>query len=191
MSKRRMMRTVVLLATAIAVAQMGTTPAALAASGTAVISLNPVSGPAGTRFPVIGGGCISASGVAHTARALARGPGASTTIVSQAPAGSPPPVLPPGVPQLPPGSFSVPLQIPPDAATGSTYRVSAQCTEPGHPPGPESASFIFTVSGPAVIEPVTTGATGVAGTNTGVLLPPTGTTTGRAAPIVRTPSFTG
>lgn len=190
MSERQMMRTVVLVATAIAVAQMGTTPAALAASGTAVISLNPVSGPAGISFPVLGGGCISASGVAHTARAFARGPGASTTIVSQAPAGPLPPI-PPGLPQLPPGSFAVPLQIPPDAATGSTYRVSAQCTEPGQPPGPESASSIFTVSGPAVIEPVTTGATGGVGTNTGVLLPPTGTTTGRAAPIVRTPSFTG
>ncbi len=187
-----MMRTVALVATAIAVAQMGTTPAALAASGTAVISLNPVSGPAGTGAPVIGSGCISASGVAHAARVLARGPGASTTIAAQAQAPPFLPPIPPGVPALAPGTFFVVLQIPRDAATGSTYRVSAQCTEPGQPPGPESASFIFTVSGPAVIEPVTTGGTGgLAGTNTGVLLPPTGTTTGRAAPIARAPSFTG
>lgn len=161
----------------------------LAASGTATVTnVSPANGPAGIPVLVAVGGCVTPNGMPNTARVFVRGPGASTAIVSQAVAGVPPPP-PPGVSPLPPGSFSASLITPIDAAIGSTFKLSAQCTEQGQAPGPESGGVVFTVTSAALSSSGPT--TGIAGTTTGMATSPGGATTGRATPITQTPRFTG
>ena len=178
----------------------------LAASGTATITrLVPASGPAGTAITVNGAGCVT-NGVANiSAEVLLRGPGASTTIVfrrgafvnDQRTASS-----------FALGTFLGQAVVPENAVTGSTYTVSAQCTEQGQPPGPESAGVVFTVTAPGTGATVggtdapadtggttrvatTTGAAITGAATTGAAITGAATTTGRATPIPSQPRFTG
>ena len=168
----------------------------LAASGTATITrLVPASGPAGTEITAFGAGCVT-NGVVNSAEVLLRGPGASTTVVFRLGAFVGDQRT---TPSLALGTFMGQAVVPENAVTGSTYTVSAQCTEQGQPPGPESAGVVFTVTAPGTgatvggtVAPAVTGfavpggTTSVA-TTTGVAA----TTTGRATPIPSQPRFTG
>ena len=170
----------------------------LAASGTATITrLVPASGPAGTAITAFGAGCVT-NGVVNSAEVLLRGPGASTTVVFRLGA---PVNGQQTAPSITPGTFLGQAVVPTNAVTGSTYTVSAQCTEQGQPPGPESAGVVFTVTAPGTVPPAdtggttrvatTTGATTTGAATTGAAITGAATTTGRATPIPSQPRFTG
>ena len=171
---------------------------ALAASGTATITrLVPASGPAGTAITAFGAGCVT-NGVVNSAEVLLRGPGASTTVVFRRGAFVGDQRT---TPSLALGTFMGQAVVPENAVTGSTYTVSAQCTEQGQPPGPESAGVVFTVTAPGTgatvggtDAPADTGGTTRVATTTGAVtgaVTGAATTTGRATPIPSQPRFTG
>ena len=161
---------------------------ALAASGTATITrLVPASGPAGTAITAFGAGCVT-NGVVNSAEVLLRGPGASTTVVFRRGAFVGDQRT---TPSLALGTFMGQAVVPTNAVTGSTYTVSAQCTEQGQPPGPESAGVVFTVTAPGTDAPADTGGTTRVATTTGASTTGAATTTGRATPIPSQPRFTG
>ncbi len=168
---------------------------ASASSGTATVtSLNSASGffP-GQPVQVGGAGCITPNGLPNAAQVILRGPGALANAVSVS--AFPTPALVTAT-----GTFSGIITIPFVAVVGSTYKVSAQCTEQGQPPGVESTGVVLTVTrnrpNPAPVPP---------GTETGTFdrsqpgtASPSGTTpnsptntTGRANPISAQPRFTG
>jgi len=168
---------------------------AAASSGTATVtSLNPASDYFPGRVVEVGGtGCITSDGLPNAAQVILRGPGASTNAVSVS--AFPTPAL-----VTPTGTFSGIITIPFNAVIGSTYRVSAQCTEQGQSPGVESTGVVLTVTGnrpnPAPVPPGTE--TGTFDQSQPVTTSPSGTTrnsptttTGRANPISAQPRFTG
>ena len=181
------------------IAQVGlaSMPAPAQSPAATITRINPVSGTAGLSVAVDGTGCVTPSGQpTTTAELFVRGPGASTR-TSPAPTGLGPTQFAVGLDN---GRFLGLAQIPPDASTGSTYRLSAQCISQGQPQGPESAGVVFTVTGPAPSPGFDTG-TGTGNPNgtsstTGSLTggaasPGLDTTTGRARPIPARPRFTG
>ena len=100
----------------------------------------------------------------------------------------------------PTGAFTGIVTIPFNAVIGSTYKVSAQCTEQGQSPGVESTGVVLTVTrnrpNPAPVPPGTETATfdqsqpGTASPSGTTRTSPTNTT-GRANPISAQPKFTG
>lgn len=167
---------------------------ASAISGTATVtSLNPDRDffP-GQVLQVGGSGCITPNGLPNSAQVILRGPGGSTAVVSVSE--FPTPAL-----VAPNGTFSGIVTIPFIAAVGSTYKVSAQCTEQGQPPGPESAGLVLTVTrgrpAPTPVPPGTEFGT-FDQSRPGTAGPATrgngrAATTGRASPISAQPRFTG
>ncbi len=163
--------------------------AAFAASGTAIvtsISRDLVS----SQVPVSGIGCSSATGQPNTAQLFLRPPGASSDIVFSGSASV----------QQSSGRFSGFVTVPSDAPAGSTFTVSAQCTEQGQPAGVESARIPLPAPGQAYMSFDQGGLPGQPNPNptvvTTTIAPQTsgdssGTTTGRATPIARQPQFTG
>lgn len=118
-----------------------------------------------------------------------RGPGSSTSVVFSGP----------GTVQ-PDGSFSGFVTVPSNAVAGSTYKVSAQCTEQGQAAGLESEGVPLPPPGqgytsvdreglPGPTTPSTTVATTTTTAHTAGHT--ASTTTSRATPIVRQPQFTG
>ncbi|MDQ2826103.1 MAG: hypothetical protein M3Y04_03930, partial [Actinomycetota bacterium] len=99
------------------------------------------------------------------------------------------------------GNLTGAVTIPANAVAGSTYKVSAQCTDQGQAAGPESEGVLlpppgtefgsFDQRGP----PVPSISTTIVGATTGATRrTPRGTvgaTTSRATPITRQPQFTG
>jgi len=146
---------------------------------------------AGEPVLVMGTGCITPGGSPNTVQLILRGPNSSTPVTQFVPntasveAG---------------GTFQGLIATPLNAPVGSTYLLSAQCTEQGQPPGPESAGVPLTVTRMLSIPtitgiPVTAGG-GLTGTGTGLSGPTTGVTggtgtTGAALPIPARPNFTG
>ncbi len=194
----RWIRTVAVGAAAV-IAQVGlaSMPAPAQSPAATITRINPVSGTAGLSVAVDGTGCVTPSGQpTTTAQLFVRGPGASTR-TSPATTGLGPTQFAVGLAN---GAFLGLVQIPPDASTGSTYRLSAQCISQGQPQGPESAGVVFTVTGPAPSPGFDTG-TGTGNPNGtssttgsvtgGAASPGLDTTTGRARPIPARPRFTG
>lgn len=175
-------------ALAAAMTQVVLVPAtAHATSGTAIIS-GITRDPVSTRV-LVTGSCLATNGRLNTAQLFLRGPGPSTDVVFSGPA---------TVDAF--GNLSGSVTVPASGVAGSTYTVSAQCTEPGQPAGVESRriplpspgeSFMSFDEGtlPMPSSPSTTVATTTTipqnSRTTG------GSTTGRATPIARQPQFTG
>jgi len=182
------------------IAQVGlvSMPAPAQSPAATITRINPVSGTAGLSVAVDGTGCVTPSEQpTTTAQIFVRGPGASTTRASPATTGLGPTQFAVGLAN---GAFLGLVQIPPDASTGSTYRLSAQCISQGQPQGPESAGVVFTVTGPAPSPGFDTGpgtgnrngTSSTTGSVTGgAASPGLDTTTGRARPIPARPRFTG
>lgn len=168
---------------------------ASASSGQATVtSLNPASDFSPGRVVEVGGtGCITSNGLPNAAQVILRGPGASTNAVSVS--AFPTPALVTAT-----GTFSGIVTIPFTAVIGSTYKVSAQCTEQGQSPGGESIGIVVTVTrnrpNPAPVPPGTETGTfdrsqpGTASPSVTTRTSPS-TTTGRANPIAAQPKFTG
>ncbi len=160
---------------------------AIAASGTAVIS-GIRRDTTSTVVPVTGS-CLATNERQNTAQLFLRGPGPSTNIVFSGPA----------IVDLFGNLFGA-VTVPTNAAAGSTFTVSAQCTEPGQPAGVESRRIPLPAPGESFMSfdegtlPGPPSSTTVTSIQTTPQLPPrgtTGTTTGRASPITRQPQFTG
>ncbi len=161
--------------------------AAVAASGTAVI--DGIS--RGTTSPLVPvtGSCLPTNG-RTAAQLFLRGPGPSTSVVFSGPA---------TVDAF--GNFKGSVTIPTNATAGSTYKVSAQCTDQGQAAGPESTGILLPppgissmISDPRGLPVPPSSTTTVTSMRTTPQLPPrvpAGTTTGRATPITRQPQFTG
>ncbi len=159
---------------------------AIAASGTAIIDSirrDPVS----SLVPV-GGNCLPTNG-RTTAQLFLRGPGSSTNIVFS------------GAASVDPfGNLTGSVTIPANAVAGSTFKVSAQCTDQGQAAGPESAGIPLPPPGTEFGSfdqrglPVPPSSTTTVPTTGATPQPPRGTagaTTSRATPITRQPQFTG
>jgi len=161
--------------------------AAVAASGTAIIdgiSRDPIS----PLVPVMGN-CLPTNG-RTTAQLFLRGPGPSTSIVFSGPA---------TVDAF--GNFKGSVTVPTNATAGSSYNVSAQCTDQGQAAGPESAGIPLPPPGQGFMSfdqrglpgppTSTTTVTSMRTTPQAPQRVPAGTTSGRATPITRQPQFTG
>ncbi len=160
---------------------------AIAASGTAII--DGIRRDATSTLVPVTGSCLPTNG-RTTAQLFLRGPGPSTSIVFSGAA---------TVDAF--GNLTGSVTVPANAVAGSTYKVSAQCTDQGQAAGPESAGIPLPAPGTSFMSfdqrglpvPSTSSTTVVATTGT-TPRTPTGTagaTTGRATPITRQPQFTG
>ena len=160
--------------------------AASAASGTAVIS-GIRRDTTSTVVPVTGS-CLATNERQNTAQLFLRGPGPSTNIVFSGPA----------IVDLF-GNLFGSVTVPTNAAAGSTFTVSAQCTEPGQPAGVESRRIPLPAPGESFMSsdegtlPVPSSSSTTVPTTTTIPRTSTtgGSTTGRASPIPRQPQFTG
>jgi len=160
---------------------------AIAASGTAII--DGIRRDAGTSLVPVTGSCLPTSG-RTTAQLFLRGPGSSTNIVFSGAA---------SVDAF--GNLTGSVTVPTNAVAGSTYKISAQCTDQGQAAGPESAGIPLPAPGTAFMSfdqrglPVSPSSTTTVAATTGTTAQtPAGTagaTTSRAMPITRQPQFTG
>lgn len=152
-----------------------------AASGTAFIN-GIRRDPGSTQVPVTGG-CLATNGRQHTAQLFLRGPGPSTNVVFS------------GAATVDPfGNLTGSVTVPADAVAGSTFTVSAQCTEPGQVAGVESARLPLPSPGQSFMSFDQNGLPGPPTSSTTVTTTTRGTggtTTGRAAPITKQPQFAG
>lgn len=160
---------------------------AMAASGTAII--DGISRDTTSTLVSVTGSCLPTNG-RTTALLFLRGPGPSTNIVFS------------GAASVDPfGNLKGSVTVPANAVAGSTFKVSAQCTDQGQAAGPESAGIPLPAPGTSFgsfdqrgfpVPPSST--TTVTSNLTTPQLPPRGTagaTTSRAMPITRQPQFTG